>query len=282
MIPVYDEKRRDSILKNRYEVRKTDMNILANEHILFEYAGYFVSNGSWIHPDRTEQTYEIIFVTQGSVFLRDERQGNLEIKTGQVCLLEPGVRHYGTKISEGVCFYWVHFHLKDGELPFTQRYFEGFEQKQLFRELLHLCNLMPQPDYAVNAVLNYILSELCRIAEKEGKYDRRAEAIYEWMRINASAKLRAEHVADHFGFSKDHLSRILQQSYGCGMKKLMARFLMDQARGMLCNTQLYVKEIADVLQFPSDKGFIGFFKYYEGISPEQFRNRFSKIHMNNQ
>ena len=282
MIPVYDEKRSDSILKKRYEVRKNDMNILVNEHILFEYAGYFISSGEWIHPDKTEQTYEIIFVTQGTVFLCDEKQGPIEIRAGQVCLLEPGVRHYGTEISEGVRFYWVHFHLKQGCLPFEQRFFEAFEQKQLFRELLHLCNLMPQPDYAVNAVLNYILSELCRIAENEGKYDRRAEEIYEWMRINASARLRAEHVADHFGFSKDHLSRILQQSYGCGMKKLMARFLMDQARGMLCNTQLYVKEIADALQFPSDKDFIGFFKYYEGISPEQFRNRISKIHMNNQ
>ena len=170
MIPVYDEKRSDSILKKRYEVRKNDMNILVNEHILFEYAGYFISSGEWIHPDKTEQTYEIIFVTQGTVFLCDEKQGPIEIRAGQVCLLEPGVRHYGTEISEGVRFYWVHFHLKQGCLPFEQRFFEAFEQKQLFRELLHLCNLMPQPDYAVNAVLNYILSELCRIAENEGKY----------------------------------------------------------------------------------------------------------------
>lgn len=257
------------------------MNLLINPYIKFDYAGYFVSKDRWIHPDRTEQTYEIIYVTHGKIHMYDEVIGKIEAIRGQVLLLEPGCRHYGTDYSEQVRFYWVHFHLHDGELPFSQRFFPYFEQNQLFRELLHLCNLPSETDYAVNAVLLHILSELCRLSGSLMQFDRRAEEIYEWLRINASAGLKAEAAAMQFGFSKDHLTRILRQSYGCGFKELTDRFLMAQARGLLCNTELYVKEVASALGFSSDKTFIGFFKYHEGIFPQEFRSRFSKIHMNN-
>ena len=50
---------------------------------------------------------------------------------------------------------------------------------------------------------------------------------------------------------------------------------------MLANTGLYVKEIAYELEFESDKAFIGFFKYHEGLYPGEWRDRYYKIHMNN-
>lgn len=256
-------------------------SLLKDSGARFDYAGYFITDSEWIHPDRTEVTYELICVTRGTVHMYDEAAGNVSAEKGQILVLEPGRRHYGTVHSKQVRFYWVHFHLTSSALPFTQRLFPYFEQSQLFRELLHLGNLPQTPDYAVNAVLLHILSELCRISEENAHYDRRAEEIYEWLRINASAGVRLETAAMHFGFSKDHLSRILKKSYGCGFKELTARFLTARARELLCNTELYVKEIAALLGFSSDKAFIGFFKYHEDVFPEQFRSRFSKTHMNN-
>lgn len=257
------------------------MNILLNPNIEFDYAGYFISKGIWLHPDRTEETYELIYVTRGTVHLYDGIIGDIKAEKGQLIVLEPNSRHYGTQYSENVRFYWVHFKLNSGVLPFSKRLFEYFEQTQLFRELLHLCNLPDTADYEINAVLVHILSELCRRAEPAKKYDRRAEEIYEWLRINASATLKAEAAAKHFGFSCDHLTRILRGTYGCGFKELCDRFILAEARGLLCNTELYVKEIASQLGFSSDKAFIGFFKYHEGLFPAQFRNSFSKTHFNN-
>lgn len=256
------------------------MNILENQEIKFDYAGYFIANGVWKHPERTEKTYELIFVTRGTVHLFDELSGNLSAAPGELIILEPEVRHIGTEEAENVRFYWVHFYV-NGSLPFKKRYFERFEQGQLFRELLHLNNLPTVPSYAVNAVLVHILSELCRISEEAVPFDRRAEEIYEWLRINASAELKADAAAKFFGFSRDHLSRILKNSYGCGAKSLINSFLTEKAKNLLCNTELYVKEIAAQLRFSSDKAFIGFFKYHEGAYPEEFRSRFAKTHMNN-
>ena len=268
-----------SIPKTRYEVIKSDMNILENPSVSFSYAGLFRSEGRWIHPKRTESTYEIIYVTEGTVFMR-EGECDISAKKGQLFLLSPGVCHYGTAESENVSFYWVHFRI-DGELPFEGRFFETFENSYLFKELLHYNNLPRVPEYLVNSVLMHILSEMCRLSEDRASgINASAEKIYEWVRINAYASLTVKKISEHFGYSVDHVSRICKKSFGIGAKALIDRFILQKAKSSLTNTDKYVKEIAAELGFSDDKTFIGFFKYHEGCFPSEFRNRFGRLHMN--
>lgn len=256
------------------------MNILENTSIRFNYAGLFNSNGSWIHPDRTEETHEIIYVTGGTVFMHDEKNGDMTIEKGNLVILEPGVRHYGSRHSENVSFYWVHFHL-DGVLPFERRIFTKIDSPYLFKELLHYSFLPERPEYLVNSILVRILSEICFLSEKSQRSaDGTAEKIYEWIRASATSKLTAEKTAGHFGFSPDHITRIIKKNYGIGVKALINSFVLSKAKELLANTEKYVKEIAYELEFENDKAFIGFFKYHEGVFPSEFRDRFYKIHMN--
>lgn len=256
------------------------MNILMNPAVSFTYAGLFESRGPWIHPERVEETYEIIYVVEGEVCLEEDGK-NLVAKAGEVLLLLPHVRHAGNRVSQNVRFYWVHFHLREGKLPFEKRHFQRTESAALFKELLHYNNLPVPPEYMVNAVLMHILSELCvQAQEKNDDTSQMAETVYEWLRIHASADMTVEKAAAHFGFSPDHLTRLLKRQFGMGAGKILNRFVMNEARKLLCNTDGYVKEIAAELGFISDKAFIAFFKYHEGCFPTEFRARFSKTHMN--
>jgi len=264
----------------RQKVRKSDMNILCSDKIIFHYAGLFSSAGPWIHPERTESTWEIIYVTKGEVFLQEEEQP-WHLKEGQAVLLTPGIRHWGSKTTENVQFYWVHFRVVTGELPFNLRFFPKLEEVALFKELLHFNNLPVVPDYLVNAVLVHILAELCRLSSHaEVVSGAVSPKIYEWLRINACASLTVAQAAKHFGFSADHLTRLMKKDYGTGAKELINRFLMNRAKELLCNTDMYVKEIAAELGFSCDKAFIGYFCYHENCSPTAFRERFCKLHMN--
>ena len=257
------------------------MNILMNPHISFHYAGLFHTEREWIHPERVESTYEIIYITRGNVFLR-EGDREYSLKKGQLLLLTPGVRHVGTTPSSDVGFYWVHFEVRNGKLPFEKRFFQRFENPYLFKELLHRNNLPEVPEYLVNAVLLHILSELCHLSsEGEARVDGTAEKIYEWIRINADARLTVKGAAEHFGYSPDHLSRICKAHFGVGVRTLTDRFLLARAKELLCNTDLYIKEIAAELYFSTDKAFLAFFKYHEGCFPSEFRDRFGRLHMNN-
>ena len=255
------------------------MNILINPNVTFSYAGLFQNDGEWIHPKRTEVTYEIIYVTEGEVYMRDGEK-DVYAKKGQLFILEPGVCHYGTKVTKKVSFYWLHFNISE-PLPFKDRFFDGFENSYLFKELLHYNNMPRVPEHLVNAVLLHILSELCRLSEEKAtEIDALAEKIYEWIRINASASLTVKKVSEYFGYSTDHVSRICKKSFGIGAKALIDRFILAKAKSTLSNTDKYVKEIAAEIGFDDDKTFIGFFKYHEGCFPSEFRNRFGKLHMN--
>lgn len=256
------------------------MNLLQNKSVSFVAAGLFNTDTEWIHPERVEKTYEIIYVTRGEVFLEENGQ-SLHLLEGQLVILKPDTLHRGTKVTRDVSFYWVHFSLDGGELPFQKRFFERFESKALFKELLHWSNLPTVPAYLVNATLVHILSEFCFLSEEEaGKYDERMERIREWIRINVDANLKVAAVAAHFGYSPDHISRLCKANYGIGIEKMINRFLMAKARELLCNTGKYVKEIASELGFSNDKEFIGYFKYHEGCFPTEYRKRFPMTHMN--
>lgn len=255
------------------------MNILINPNVTFAYAGFFQNGGEWIHPRKTEPTYEMICVTEGEVYMR-EGEKDIYAKKGDLFLLRPNVCHYGTAATCGVAFYWVHFYT-DCTLPFEKRFFGGFENSYLFKELLHYNNLPRVPEYLVNSVLVHILSEMCRAdGEPADGYSGLAEKIYEWIRINAVAGLTVKRISEHFGYSADHISRICKRYFGAGARELIDRILLSEAKSSLSNSDKYIKEIATELGFSDDKAFIGFFKYHEGCFPSEFRNRFGRIHMN--
>ena len=268
-----------SIPKTRHEVRRSDMSILQNENVEFVYAGLFQRKGEWIHPERVESTYEIIYVTSGEVFLEDGEK-DYHLTAGQLLILPPNQIHRGTRQSHDVGFYWLHFHIK-GELPFERRFFSHFEGASLFRELLHYNNLPVIEAELVNALLAQILALLSYLSRSEqSHYDEKAERIYEWTRVHAVAGTTVKQIADRFGYSTDHVTRICKKAYGIGVRELIDRFLIARAKELLCNTDKYVKEIAAELNFPNDKAFIGFFHYHEGIFPSELRRRFGKTHMN--
>ena len=255
------------------------MSILQNPNVEFVYAGLFQRRGEWIHPERVETTYEIIYVTSGEVFLEDGGKEH-HLTPGQLLLLPPNRMHRGTRHSRDVGFYWLHFRVR-GELPFARRFFSHFEDASLFRELLHYNNLPVAESELVGALLLKILALLSYLSQSEqSDYDEKAERIYEWTRIHAVAGTTVKQIANHFGYSTDHVTRICKRAYGIGVRELIDRFLIARAKELLCNTDKYVKEIAAELNFPNDKAFIGFFHYHEGIFPSELRQRLSKTHMN--
>lgn len=254
--------------------------MLINPNIEFVYAGLFTSKGEWTHPDRTEKTFEIIYVTNGTVRLCEEQTVYTAPK-GSLLVLEAGKRHYGIGKESGVAFYWLHFFTRGMVLPFETRFFESFSDPHLFKELLHYV-FLPTPQTALaNAILVRILAQLSYAESRPESAGKTAEEVYEWLRVNASAGLSAKAAAVRFGFSTDHLSRLLKKQYGVGLKSVIDRFVLNRAKELLANTGLYVKEIAYELEFESDKAFIGFFKYHEGLYPGEWRDRYYKIHMNN-
>ena len=236
--------------------------------------GLFTTNDLWIHPKRCESTYEIIFVTEGTVNIAEQKQ-EYELSRGDLIVLTKCKPHFGFKESTGKTeFYWVHLSDIPQNLPKVIR---DFKSRYLFKELLHYANL-PEPSvFSVEAVCAHILAEILASPEKGSQL---SEEIYEWVRINATSKLTVQKTADNFGYNNEYISRLMKKKTGMGLKAIIDSFIIKKAKELLCNTDYSSKQISAMLEFSESSAFINFFKYHEGLTPSTYRNRYTKIHMN--
>ena len=253
----------------------------------FDYAGLFVTDDEWIHPTRTEVTWELVCVTEGRVCLR-EGERHLQLEKGDVILLEPGREHAGTEPSFGrTSFFWVHFRCEDVDaLGMDRRVIRGFSGGSLFRRLLHVANTGGYPEYAADAVLLSLMAELALAGreqaepESAGAAVKAAKEAAEWIRINSDRGLTVAGTAERFGYNGEYLSKVFRSVFGRSLKQYICETRMGHACDLLCGTSLSVGEIAAQLSFENENRFIKFFKYHRGCSPTEFRSSSFNIHMN--
>lgn len=85
--------------------------ITLNENGTLKYvsSGLFQSDGSWIHPRGIIETYEIIFMYEGTAYICEDGTEYI-LHPDDVLILDPGREHYGFRVSEEyVSFSWLHF-----------------------------------------------------------------------------------------------------------------------------------------------------------------------------
>ena len=82
-------------------VRKSVMLKTDNNYFAYENIGEFHSDDEWIHPIRVIDSYELIFVLSGTVYLFEEDE-KYELHTNECILLEQGKQHGGYRVSNGL------------------------------------------------------------------------------------------------------------------------------------------------------------------------------------
>lgn len=246
--------------------------------IKFSGMGLFLSDEEWIHPERVEVTYEIIYVVSGNVYIKEE-DCKYCLKKGDLLILKPGVCHGGFETSSGrTSFYWLHFHCDNfSYLPICGGVVKNFEKSYLFKEILH--HWMARKNITrCEIILSYILSEL--FFGEESDIPKLAAEVFAWVHANASAGLSVRETGEHFGYNSEHLSRIIRAAYNCTLKALIDREIVSKANNYLLNSGYSVKEIAGFLGFDSANAFICFYKYHTKTTPTKYRNTYSLMKIN--
>lgn len=102
----------------------------------------------------------------------------------------------------------------------------------------------------------------------------------EYVNLNIEKDLTVRLVSEHFGYHENYISKVFKAAYGV----LLSRYIVNQrlayARALL-NTTLYtVNQISRQLSFKSENHFVKFFKYHTHITPSEYRNSYTNIHIN--
>lgn len=237
--------------------------------------GLFKSDGEWIHPRRIIDSNEIIFVTDGTVFIEEDGV-EYTLRKNDILYLERGRRHGGFKPSRGVGFYWIHF--RDG-CNFKFKNVDGKRIAILFKQLLHYENTPSYPKKA--AQLCYELIKLEIETETDIKSGKLCGEIKEWIRLNSGGAPDVKSVAEHFNYNPDYLCRIFKANYGIGLKKYITAQRCEYIKMMLASMDFSLETIAEKTGFESYQAFLKYFKYHEGITPTKYKNAYFNTHMNN-
>ena len=249
----------------------------------YVYSGLFSSDKEWLHPERTEVTWELIYVVSGTVYIEEDGH-RYELFPNDGIILKPNTQHIGyRKSAPHVSFYWVHFTVDDfSKIGIRSHIIKNYTKAFNFKNLLHVANHPGYPDGAAEAVLLTLLNDLAYFTARVSDTDSRViRSAAEYIRINSGRKLYIDELASIYGMNPQYFSKLFKDNYKIGLKEYICRERMNTAKNLLCNTNYSVKEIAAAMEFSSENEFINYFKYHEKTSPKKFRNMFSRVHMNN-
>ena len=78
--------------------------------------------------------------------------------------------------------------------------------------------------------------------------------------------------SDVMMITPDYLSKITRESLGKSARTMITESIISNAKFMMQQSNMSLKEISSRLNFPDQSSFGRFFKSFTGVSPKEFRN----------
>ena len=248
----------------------------------YETIGEFQSDGEWIHPRRTIDSFELIFVLDGTVYIT-ENEIDYKIGKNSMIILEPEKEHYGTKIvNTAVSFYWFHFKT-DLPLPFkTADNLSQYDIKYLLKKLLHITNTSGY-SFASSDSLGYLIyEELIQISHTPSENASvTVSLIKQYVKNNLHRNITVNEIAQNLRYNSDYIGKLFKNTTGISLKNYICDCRIKLAKDFLLTSNLKIKEIAQKLDFTDENLFVKFFIYHEKITPTLFRKKYYNTNINN-
>jgi len=96
-------------------------------------------------------------------------------------------------------------------------------------------------------------------------------AVKKYIEDRYAQDIYAESVADDFGISASHLSKMMKSTTGMALKQYISYIRIEHAKEILQGTDKTIEEIARQTGFNSRNTFIRMFERLEGITPTEYR-----------
>lgn len=253
-------------------------------------AGFFISRGMGVHPDRIINTYELIFVTQGRLSLIE---GNrvFEVDEGESLILWPHRRHRGVSaFHPDLRFYWLHFSLTERDagddlaVPQHVRVGRPDHLTSLFRRFLDDQEGRTLSPFAANLQVMLMLAEVAGSHRDDADGDESAATLAN--RVNALIRTRYHEKLTTSGIARtlhrnpDYLGRVYRGVTGVTITEAIHLYRLKRARRLLLESQLTVEAIALTCGYRDAGYFRRLFKRAEGIPPRRFKQLHAKLHVN--
>ncbi|KAB2905404.1 MAG: AraC family transcriptional regulator [Anaerolineae bacterium] len=263
-------------------------------------AGLFISRGAAMHPTRVIDSHELIFVKQGELDMWEE-DSVFHLEAGQTLHLFPGRQHGSTKpMPSNLKFYWIHFEIEANYNRYGHRHEDEYTPaikvpqvaclpqperlERLFRIFLDEQEIGALHPHAANLLTLLMLTEVMQSIEEKAAQPDHLNAVATWahtfIRINFDRPITPSKVAEALGYNTDYLGRIYRKTYGCTLTEAIHRHRVKIACQYLLDSKLTISQIAQKCGYPDPDYFRRIFRHHMQISPGDYRNEFSRVHVN--
>ncbi len=117
-----------------------------------------------------------------------------------------------------------------------------------------------------------LLSEQSRLnSERETSTEDVVNSIVQYLHTNYAKEINFSQIASDYNFSASYLTKIFREHTGTSPIKYLIEYRIKIAKGLLKDTNLTVKEIAEKTGFVDQFYFSKCFKNYCGVTPSQYK-----------
>jgi len=252
-----------------------------------ETAGLFISSGEGMHPTRRLRSFELILVRSGNLRLREEKE-KLSAKRGEMLILHPGQWHRGVeRYPVGLSFYWLHFRLPKRvatplNLPHHSVPARPHRMVELFQWFLDdQQNGLLDAARARSLVL-LLLEELLQppLVANENPASWLTTSIEQSIAEDFALRPRLGTLAKKLGYSADYLDRVFKKTKGKTIPQFIRERRVSEARLLLVESNLLLKEIAQRCGYANAAHFTRSFRTATGLAPQEFRALYPNKHIN--
>lgn len=247
-------------------------------HIEILEHGHIFADRTWHHKGVTSPFSRLYFVLDGSGYLTGAG-GRTDLLPGNMVLV-PLHSTNDYLCDESMEKFYVHFRSEIipgldvfeslGEcasLPFETASVKALLDRMYageFSSLFALRSLVYEAVFRFSEALGIDTKTLSASALK-------FRPVFEFVKMNGSARLTPGKVAESLGMSEELLAREFKREMGYPLKELIVHSILGSAREKLLLTDSRIKEVAYEMGFYDEFHFSHFFKKHTGLSPNQYR-----------
>lgn len=267
-------------------------------------------NQKWIiEPDR-HQAFEILYVINGSEYIKLEGQ-TYELKTGDIFLIPPNFLHQVWNDQPETEYFCAHFDITDPIFSLDLISFNAFHYERQTEENLKLEPFVQRwialldedcSDFQKKMVTQIILSEFL-MSLNLLMNDRKNYIAADYHTINYAKQIsqsilnafdQCRHFEDHLlensvcdiqvseiikdlGISPEYGYEIFKKNFGISPRKFLTNLILEEAQTLLQKPNLSIEEISRILGYSSASHFSRQFKRWTKFSPKSYRKKYFEI-----
>lgn len=279
-------------------LRHRTLNVIdVKELIALEYLDF---EGKYKNYVESHNFYELCYVEQGEIMLDIDGERCL-LKTGELIMIQPGCRHsYSSNQGNLSRVFVICFECTSHTLRLLSGVSLATTPDEVYciKKIIGECKTtfkmndrdqlesLASPAFggqqAIILQLEYLLIGLLRrhLSEKrsdvvflsrEKFYPDLVDIITGYLRDNVRQRISLKDVCERFNYSRSFICKIFKEQTGKSLISYFNRLKIDEAKKLLCDTDMTVISISELLGFSEAKYFGVTFKKQEGVSPQAYR-----------